>query len=85
MVEPRQIRCSTYSISLASTEIVRQAGDVAWVSHEDRSLDGVDSRSLDGNGSVVVTLIGVSAAAKGIVKDLATLYRFSLLRARVSQ
>jgi len=46
---------------------------VAWVTHEDGSLDHVDGARRDGNSSGAKTFIGVSATAESIVEDLTSL------------
>jgi hypothetical protein len=57
----------------ACSDVVRQAGDVSWIAHEDCGFDLGDGRRLDGNCGVGYALIGIATTTKSVVKDLATL------------
>jgi hypothetical protein len=63
----------TYSMSSTSANIVGEAINVAWISHEDCCLDHVYRRCGERNSSVSIALIRISTSAKCVVKDLATL------------
>lgn len=64
---------STYAGSLASTDVVAEARDVARITHEDCSGDLLLSSSGDGDSSAGEAFVGVSAPTISIVEDLATL------------
>ena len=57
----------------ACSDVVRQAGYVAWIAHEDCGFDLGDGRRLDGNCGVGYALIGIATTAERVVEDLATL------------
>lgn len=63
----------TYALRLARADLVRQARDEARVAHEDSRLDLVDGRGLDLHRRVGEALVGVAAAAEGVVEDLPAL------------
>ena len=64
---------TTYAGSIASSDVVGKARNVAGITHEDGGGDLGLSGRRDGDSGAAQTLIGISATAVGIVEDLATL------------
>lgn len=60
----------TYALGSASADVVRKAGAVVWVAHEDGGLDSVES---------VASKSGTCTTAECVVHDLATLCFVSTL------
>lgn len=64
---------STYTLGSAGADIVRQAGNIAGVAHEDDRLDLVESTSRDGRGRGGDAGARIRTAADSVVHDLAAL------------
>lgn len=60
----------TYALGPAGTDVVGETGTVVGVTHEDGSLDGLESVAAES---------GTSTTADGVVHDLTTLCTVSML------
>lgn len=69
----------THSACIACSDVVGQERNVAWVTHQDDSLDHVDSCSLDSNCCAGNIIAGITAAAEGVIKYLGTLFTSQLV------
>lgn len=68
----------TYTLSSASSDVVREAGNEARRAHLDNRLDHVEGRSRDGRSGGGDAGAGVGATANGVVHDLTALVVFQL-------
>lgn len=59
--------------SLASSHIIGEPRHMAWITHEDGSLDLIHGRRLEGDSSIRDTIVGITSATECIVENLATL------------
>lgn len=60
-------------MSPATTNLVRDAVDVAWVSHFNHSFDLVHGRCTEGGRGLRVALVGIWTTTEGIVGNLCAL------------
>jgi hypothetical protein len=61
------------ALSLASADLVRDAAPVARVAHLDDGFDLAHGGRAESRSCRRVALVGIGAAAKGVVRDLAAL------------
>lgn len=74
----------TYSAGGTGADVVAEAGNVAWVSHEDGGLDLRNGCCCEWDSSAGDALVGVSTAAESVVEDLTTLHNIVSLFPAIS-
>lgn len=70
----------TYASSSACSDIIGQSIDICRRSLQDDSFDLIDSTRRNWYGSTGQSLVRITTAAEGIVKDLSALYYKSACR-----